>query len=386
MVRVAVLSIAGALLVLRAGVQRTSWLGPWLADAGRAMVGAHAVAKVEDAVYGVEEQWNRWRHSADPPQAMWETGPSVQSVEGPPNAPRAAENDIAFVPRQVAPMHERFSSTGDGTWTSMPDKRHPDEPARMFKTFLHPDDARAWAVVAVAAIDLSTVDLHLEPGLYVPEATEPEARSMSRPGLIPMDHQSTVLAAFNGGFKAVHGRLGMRVHGMTLLRAQPWGCTVAKGGDGRIAIDTWSELEWEPASLAWWRQTPQCLVRKGRFGDGVLVDENANWGSSVSGSTFIRRSGVGIDASRRVLYVGIGEAVTAGGMARALAHAGADTVAQLDVNGSLPKFLIFEPEPGGAHSLTARPLYAGLIHSRGEYLRDPSSRDFFYITAKRPNP
>ncbi|MBI5534057.1 MAG: phosphodiester glycosidase family protein [Deltaproteobacteria bacterium] len=377
MAGVAALVIVGSLLALRAGVQHTSWLGPWLADVGRSVVGAPAVGKVEDAVYGVEEQWNRWRHASDPPQPMWRPAPSVPSAAGPQPAPKTADNDVAFKPAPVGPMHERYTSTGDGLWTPLADARQSGEPARMYKTFLHPDDARAWAAVAVVAVDLSSVELHLEPGLYVPEATEPEARTMSRPGLIPKEHQSTVLAAFNGGFKAVHGNLGMHVHGITLLRAQPWGCTIVKTSDGRIAIDTWSELEGEPASRVWWRQTPQCLVRKGRFGDGVLVDGNTNWGASVSGSTYIRRSAVGIDATGRVLFVGIGEAVTASGMARAMAHAGADTVGQLDVNGSLPKFLLFEPQ-----TLTARPLYPGLIHSRGEYVRDASSRDFFYITRK----
>jgi hypothetical protein len=373
----AVLLLAVAsLLALRAGIQHTSWLGPLLADAGRSVAGPRAVAALEDAVYAVEEKWNRWRHSDDTPVPMWEPAPVPEPATAPSTPPKR------FSPEPIAPMHERFGDAGDGRWTPLQDKRHPSEPARLFKTFLHPDASRPWAVVAVVAIDLPSVEVYAEPGLYVPEATEPDALNMRRPGLIPTEHQASLLAAFNGGFKAEHGYLGMKVRGITLLRPQPWGCTVVRSDDGAIAIDTWSDLQGDPASRTWWRQTPQCLVRKGQFGDGVLADGNTNWGASVSGSTFIRRSAIGIDATRRILFVGMGESVTAGGMARALSHAGADTVAQLDVNGSLPKFLWFEPERPGSEVLTARPLYAGLIHSRGEYLRAPSSRDFFYITSK----
>jgi hypothetical protein len=252
----------------------------------------------------------------------------------------------------------------------------------MFKTLLHPDGPRPFAAVAVVAIDLSRVELFLEPGRFVPESTEPAARGMARPGLIPDEHQGTVLAAFNGGFKTEHGRLGMHVRGTTLVRAQPWGCSVVRHRDGRVLIDTWTELPGEVADRLWWRQGPQCLVRNGQYGAGVLQEENRNWGTSVAGSTFIRRSAVGLDAAGKVLFVGIGDPVTAGSLARAMNHAAANTVAQLDVNWSLPKFLTFVPEKPGSERRIAEPLYPGLIFSRGEYLRDPSSRDFFYLTPR----
>ena len=80
-----------------------------------------------------------------------------------------------------------------------------------------------------------------------------------------------------------------------------------------------------------------------------------------------------------MLFVGIGDPVTAGGMARTMRQAGADTVAQLDVNWSLPKFLFYVPDQPGSHTMVAQPLYPGLIYLKGEYLRDPSARDFFYL-------
>mgnify|MGYP006886000338 CR=1 FL=1 len=375
-------AILGLLSLTWFGIRHTSWLGPFLADTGRSVFGPAAVARIEETVYAVEERWNRAWHGNDPPRTHW-TPPADPSTAPPPVASSATASVAAFPPGPVGPMHPRFGPAGDGAWTALPDARSSASAPAMFKTQIHPDAGRPFAVVAVVAIDLSRVEVHLEPGVYVPEATEPEARGMVRSGLIPAEHQNTAMAAFNGGFKTEHGRLGMHVRGVTIVSARSWGCTVARTRDGRILLDTWSELEGDPSERVWWRQTPQCLVRNREFGDGVLIDENKNWGTSIRGGTFIRRSAIGLDRFGGVLFMGIGDPVSAGGIARAMRHAGAVTVGQLDVNWSLPKFLLFVPSRPGSDTFEARPLFPGLIYFKGEYLRDPSSRDFFYLTPKR---
>ena len=253
----------------------------------------------------------------------------------------------------------------------------------MVKTLVHPDRKRPWTAVAVVAIDLARVDLHLMAGEYVPEATEPEGRSAKRPAIIPPEHQRSLIAAFNGGFKTIHGRPGMHVDGVTLVAAQPKACTVTRTRDGDVFVGTWERLPGSPEERVWWRQAPTCLVERGAFGVGVLEDSNVNWGTSVHGSTFIRRSAVGLDAARRVMFVAVGDAISARAMAIAMKHAGASDVAQLDVNWTLPKFLIYRPRSDGSGELMPEPLYPGLPFVRDEYVRARSPRDFFYVT-RRP--
>ena len=61
-------------------------------------------------------------------------------------------------------------------------------------------------------------------------------------------------------------------------------------------------------------------------------------------------------------------------------QAGAVTVAQLDVNFSFPRFLVYEDAPSGSE-LTAIGAVKGLLYTPDEYVGHASSRDFFYVTA-----
>jgi hypothetical protein len=62
-------------------------------------------------------------------------------------------------------------------------------------------------------------------------------------------------------------------------------------------------------------------------------------------------------------------------------HAGAVHVAQLDVNWSYPKFLLYEPGEGGPER-KAVALAKGFEFDENEYIRKRSLRDFFYLTRK----
>jgi hypothetical protein len=386
MAALATLAVVVTCAGLWVGIHRIPWLGPWLADTARAVVGPTAVARLEDVVYGVEDRVKRAWWGDKEPEPLWQVPEAAASPCPSRAAPVEAQDSprvVEFQPADVGPLLSGFSAPGDGTWTALP-SRWQDEPPRMFKTSLHPDRKRPWTAVAVVALDLERINVHLLAGVYVPEATEPGARGVRRPALIPAEHQQDLIAAFNGGFKTVHGRLGMHVDGITLIAPQPQGCTVVKLADGRVDIGTWEPRFAGSEGLVWWRQAPTCLVEHGAFGRGVLVDDNVNWGTSVHGGTFIRRSAVGIDEVGGVLYVGMGDAVSARLMAMAMKHAGAHHVAQLDVNWTLPKFLTYAPRGSDPERLEPTPLYEGLQHTRNEYVREPSPRDFFYVTRRAP--
>jgi hypothetical protein len=106
------------------------------------------------------------------------------------------------------------------------------------------------------------------------------------------------------------------------------------------------------------------------------------WGATLDGNTVIRRSAVGLNQERTILYVGISHHTNARVMAQGMHHAGAVTVAQLDVNWSYPKFVTYEPSENG--ELNAVALASGFEFSDGEYLRERSMRDFFYLVRRPP--
>ena len=83
-------------------------------------------------------------------------------------------------------------------------------------------------------------------------------------------------------------------------------------------------LKDEQESMQGWRQTPPCLVEDSKTNSALDVEYNKNWGATVSGETVIRRSAIGIDASGHTLFYGLGEAVTAQALSRAMKAVGAE--------------------------------------------------------------
>jgi hypothetical protein len=369
-------AVPASILGLWVAIHHVPWLGPLLADSARAVVGPAAVATVEDVAYDMQDRWNRFWRADEAPRAYWAVPSSSASVP-PSSAPSASPPaPPLFRPLDVGPVFASSYADGDGVWVPMVEADCGEQPC-MFKTLLHPDRVRGWASVAVAAIDTKVTRLHLVAGVEEPRATQREARDLARPGLIPPSAHDGLLAAFNGGFKTEHGSLGMQIDGVTFVLPQRWGCTVARLRDDRLSIASWPKMQDRLAGARWWRQAPSCLVEEGKFAAGVHAEENINWGRAISGETIIRRSAMGIDERGEILFVGISDATSAGAIARAMHHAGAHTVAQLDVNWSFPKFLVYERSGGG---LTAKPICPGFQFSEKDYVEKASARDFFYVT------
>jgi hypothetical protein len=164
-------------------------------------------------------------------------------------------------------------------------------------------------------------------------------------------------------------------------------CTIAAYADDTMRIASWDKLEGGMATMTFWRETPVCMyendVLHWRLADPNLAKK---WGATLDGETVIRRSAIGIDRAGTVLFVSISNHTSARVIADGVHHAGAVTVAQLDVNFSYPKFVTYEkkkhPADGEAGKRIAIPLADGFEFSEDEYIRDPSRRDFFYLIPK----
>jgi hypothetical protein len=376
--------------------------GPALADGVRAVVGPGPVAWAEDFAYGVADRINRLRYRHAKPKEFWDApptpatppaaapsnvpaavAPSAVASAAPSGSPAAPATDTAragspgFPPPSYAPPFPGFAGDGDGTWIAMPDAGAPADAPAMWKSVVHPDPKRTFAAVAIVAIDLKRIDLRLVAGTQEPESTGvPRER---RKGMVPAEHFGDLVAVFNGGFKATHGHYGMMIDGDTFLPPRDIACTIGLFRDGSIQIRTWPALKGSEADMAAYRQTPPCLVEQGKENDALSVEYNKNWGAAVGGETVIRRSAIGIDKAGRTLFYGLGEAVTAQALARAMHVAGAEGAAQLDVNYSYPRFLLYGKQPGvdGPRALSA--LIPGLKYTSWEYVGDASPRDFFYL-------
>ncbi len=376
------LSIPVLGLALWIAIHRVEWLGPWLADLGRSIVGNDAIAKLEDWAYGAQDRINLSTRADEKPTAHWDV---------PEMPPSLTEPDVAklvyprFVPKDVPAMFESFAAPGDGKWVPMVDPHLPDEPPPMWKTLLHPDKKRGWALVAVVAVDLAQVRLHLVAGMYEPMTKLPEAKAHVRTGVIVPADLPRALAAFNGGFKATHGNFGMKAEGVLFIEPRKNACTVAAYPSDVLKIRSWEELEPSRDQMVWFRETPACMFEQGAMHKGLTVEENTMWGATLDKDTVIRRSAIGLSQDGGTLFVGISEATTATAIAKAMSHAGAVDVAQLDVNWSYPKFVTVEPRDGSLADPKVKAIIDGFEYTEDDYVKKAMPRDFFYLARKKPD-
>ncbi len=366
-------------------VHRIPWLGPIVSNSLRAVLGTENVTALQDFVYGIEDDINQVVKKDEKPKAYWKVPPKAATAPAP--APEVAEKEVVpaakaltpFAPAAPGPVHDTWSAEGDGEWVPIVDPRHPNEPPRMMKTLLHPDRNRSWAELFVVAIDLRQVEVHPVAGTREPASENPEAENLDRPGKIPESAHDTLLAAFNGGFMAEHGQYGMKLDGVTLLEPRPDSCTLAELEDGSLRVGTWKKIASDAPKMTWFRQAPNCMYEDDKLHPLLAAKRPRKWGATLDGNTVIRRSAVGLSATGDILYMGITNHTTARALADGMHHAGAVTVAQMDVNWSYPKFVTYEPTGGKLKPIA---LADGFEFSEDLYIRERSLRDFFYLTRK----
>ena len=329
-------------ILLWVAVHKIPWMGPLVANSLRAVIGTDNVASLEDFAYGLEDRFNRIWKKNDKPKAYWDVKTAKQALPKP--ATKPAPNEPAplpaFAPKDPGPVHRAWAAPGDGEWLPILDARHPGDDAGMFKTLLHPDKNRSWADLFVVIVDLRRVDVNAMVGYQEPKSDKKEAAAYKRTAKIPEADHADLLAAFNGGFMTEHGHYGMRLDGVTFVDPKDKACTLAKYKDQSLGIGPWTALEAKQSDMLWYRQAPNCMYVDGEMHPLLQAANVRHWGATLDGDTVIRRSAVGMDASRSTLYVGISNHTNAKVLAEGMRHAGATTVAQLDVNWSYPKFVL----------------------------------------------
>lgn len=361
---VAAIAMPVLAIVLWGLVHQVEWLGPSLANGLRRVIGTDSVGKLEEWAYGVDDRLQQLSRGTEASVQRWEV----------PEAPAGAAR---FSPREVGPIYQRPSAPGDGVWVPVAVRGVAKDEPLLYKTLLHPDKNRPWAEAFVVAIDATRTEIFATPGTKDPEATTAAARVAPRPALIPAERRDRLVAVFNGGFKTEHGGYGMKADGVTFIPPKADLCTFAGLDDGTLRVETWNRIaELEPR-MRWLRQTPRCMVDRGKIHPGLLDPQVKSWGAMLGGDVVIRRSAVGLSADRKTLFVSVTNYTTPHALGLAMQHVGAINVAQLDINWSYPRFVVFEPGANG--ELRAVSLFEGFEFKEDLYTRRAALKDFFYV-------
>jgi hypothetical protein len=350
---------------------------PQAVDIARAVLGPSAVGQVESWVFQAQDQVRQARYQATgaAPQVEWAAPPAAQpaprSATGAgPSAPPA--NQPSSVPAGQAPSD---GPSLTAVWSPFVDTAS-GQPA-LERALVGPDPSRPYATAALVRIDLRATQLHLVAGTLEPRS----AARVARTGVIPAADRrpGTLLAAFNGGFKAANGEFGMAAGGATLLPPIDGLATLAIYRDGSVRLGTWGDDIVPAPDLVAFRQNCPPLLDHGQLTDAATSDDPTLWGKTVGNKIATWRSGLGLSADGRYLIYAAGDSLTVPALAQALASGGADRGMQLDINSWWARFVTYTPGAGGR--LVAQKLLTSMVGDARQFLA-PDTRDFFYVTAR----
>ncbi len=370
--------------------------GAALADDLRAIFGPELVAQLESVSFRAQDVVNRVRYQASGGQSQLNWAQAVTTTLQIKRPTALAAKPSATTTRSgttVSALPAASVPTApDITAVTAPSPANLNWQAYgaeinglpiMARSFVKPDPDRPYAQAALVRIDLSQVQLHLVPGTIEPMATKP-LPEFKRPGLIPIADQSAdvLLAAFNGGFKAVHGHYGMMIDGTTLVTPTNGLATIALQPDGTLQIGQWGRDLAGSDDLTWFRQNCPLLVDGGQINPHVDDENRKEWGYTVKNLDTTWRSGVGLSQDKRFLIYAAGNSLTVRSLAQALQQAGAEYAMQTDINGFYTRFVTYRPadNPKAAgHPVVADKLLSEMSGDPEMFLH-PYDRDFFYVT------
>jgi hypothetical protein len=303
---------------------------------------------------------------------------------GPASGPAAPDEAL----RPLVPLINDGKLPGEGIWQPLISYGQPALNPILYQTVYRPDPQRPFARVALVAMDLTRTQLHLVIGTQEPASSQPAGGL--RTGVIPADVQAsgTLIAAWNGGFKAVHSHYGMMTDGVTWLNPIDGMGTVGIARDGHIEMGTWGQEILPTGDWLAWRQNNPPLIVNGVVNPEVTKTANTiRWGASINGAVFIWRSGMGMTQGHHWLIYAVGNSLSVATLTETLRAANSDAAMQLDVNSTWEQYITFAAKPQAAKvggqpielPLTGQKLIDQMVAGPALFLV-PYTRDFFYLT------
>jgi hypothetical protein len=283
------------------------------------------------------------------------------------------------VPATLRPFPGARTYAGEGVW--QPAGRLVGGKPAVYETLLVPpgDPKRggiAWMDTRLLSARLYSGSMSPGGGPY--KYTAPVTRTAA----------SSLVAAFNGGFKMADARGGYYTEGRTIKPLARGGASLVVYANGSITVGAWgSDVTMTPSVVAV-RQNLFPLVVGGRPSALASTPRWRVWGGTcpcgdgLHSSEYQWRSGLGVTADGALVYV-VGPVLTPLMLADLLVRAGAVRGMQLDINPTWPVFASFTPAtPEG---LAAPSNGARLVDtSRGPAtFFDPTyARDFITMSAR----
>ncbi|MGH9074885.1 MAG: phosphodiester glycosidase family protein [Acidimicrobiales bacterium] len=198
---------------------------------------------------------------------------------------------------------------------------------------------------------------------------------------IPSNLRTSLVAAFNSGFKLSDAHGGYYAYGKLAQPLVNGGASLVIYKNGTVTVGTWgSEVRMTP-QVAAVRQNLTLIIDHGRTVPGLATSNFDQWGATVDNQVLVWRSGVGVTANGALLYAA-GNGLSVSSLANVLVHAGAVRAMEMDINYEWTDFFSFAPAPGQpASPANGTRLVPDMDQPPSRYL-GPSTRDFIAMFAR----
>jgi hypothetical protein len=265
---------------------------------------------------------------------------------------------------------------GEGDWH--PAGRKVDGLTAVYETYLRPDPIHTSTVVGIAWMDTKLLRMTLYSGSTVPGGGPYPYTAPILPGAA-----TTLVAAFNAGFRMVDANGGYYTDGRVVLPLRTGAASLVIYRDGSADVVKWAGPSALTSKVVAVRQNLDLLVNDGKPVPGLDANDTSKWGFTLGNQVYVWRSGVGITANGALVYVG-GPGLNITTLADLLVRAGAVRGMELDINTDWVSYATFNPGPAPALASAANgiDLLSTMAGSPARYFASWWTRDFFTMSAR----
>jgi hypothetical protein len=176
-----------------------------------------------------------------------------------------------------------------------------------------------------------------------PGAEDPGPGNWGSQPWIPPGDRTGLVATFNGGFKINVAGGGFYLNGVTRGTLTDGAASLVYYRNGTASIGVWGQDVRMTPDVTGIRQNLKLIVDNGRVPASVNQNVESSWGATLGGAYYVWRSGIGITADRRLVFV-YGPALSVQTLADLLQRAGAIKAMQLDINPFWTSFEHYQPD------------------------------------------
>ena len=262
---------------------------------------------------------------------------------------------------------------GEGHWRIL--ARVHGVPA-IYGTYLRPDRVHTSYVAGIASMNPHLLKFELRPGSEDPGAGN---WGKAQPD-IPPGQRRGLLATFNDGFKVASSQGGFFLNGTTRGVLQRGIASMVFYKNGDLKIGVWGQHGLRlTGKVAGVRQNLRPVVVNGRVPPSVDQNVETSWGATLGGGYFVWRSGIGVTADGRIIFV-YGPALDVRTLASLLQRAGCVTAMELDINPDWMSYMTYQPQHHPANPVPVNLLPTQIQPATRYYA--VANRDFTAVYAR----